>query len=58
MPLQKERFFMANNVSTRSEEGLAAKSKDGYHFKAVTTGILINDMRFNKGTPAAGSTHS
>ena len=49
---------MANNVSTRSEEGLAAKSKDGYLFQAVTMGILINDMRLNKRTPAAGSIHS
>lgn len=27
---------------------------DGYRFTAVTMDILINDMRFNKGTPAAG----
>ena len=29
-------------------------NNDGYRFKAVTMDILINDMRFNKGTPAAG----
>ena len=29
-------------------------SGDGYRFKAVTMDILINDMRFNRGTPAAG----
>ncbi len=45
---------MANNVSTSSEGGSAANNKDGYRFKAVTMDILINDMRFNKGMPAAG----
>ena len=45
---------MANNVSTSSEGESAAKNKDDYRFKAVTMDILINDMRFNKGTPAAG----
>jgi len=44
---------MANIVSTSSERGSAAKNKDGYRFKAVTMDILINDMRFNKGTPTA-----
>ena len=29
-------------------------NNDGYRFKTVTMDILINDMRFNKGTPAAG----
>ncbi len=45
---------MANNVSTNIEQGSAATNNDGYRFKAVTMDILINDMRFNKGTPAAG----
>jgi len=45
---------MANNVSTSSEGRSAAKNKDGYRFNTVTMDILINDMRFNKGMPAAG----
>ncbi len=45
---------MANNVSTNIEQGSAATKNDGYRFKAVTMDILINDMRFNRGTPAAG----
>ena len=45
---------MANIVSTSSERGSAEKNNDGYRFKAVTMDILINDMRFNKGTPTAG----
>ncbi len=45
---------MAYNVLTSSGGGSAAKNKDGYRFNTVTMGILINDMRFNKGTPAAG----
>ncbi len=43
---------MANIVSTNIEQGSAAMNNDGYRFKAVTMGILINDMRFNKGTPS------
>jgi thiol-disulfide isomerase/thioredoxin len=45
---------MANIVSTNIEQGSAAMNNDGYRFKTVTMDILINDMRFNKGTPAAG----
>ncbi len=45
---------MANNVSTNIEQGSEAMKNDGYRFKVVTMDILINDMRFNKGTPAAG----
>ena len=29
-------------------------SGDSYRFKTVTMGLLMNDMRFNKGTPVAG----
>ncbi len=45
---------MANNVSTNIKQGSAAMNNDGYRFKAVTMDILINDMHFNKGMPAAG----
>jgi len=45
---------MANKVSTSSEGRSVAKDKGGYRFNTVTMDILINDMRFNKGTPAAG----
>ena len=36
-------------VTTRGEE----TNGDGYRFKTVTMGLLMNDMRFNKGTPVA-----
>ncbi len=40
---------MANNVSTSSEDGLAAKNKDGYHLVAGLFSSLALEKR---GAPA------